>query len=240
MPRPGPVEGRQRLKRQPRATIFQGKGARVIRCLLESPGAPLQAKEVSARTRTSFSYCYALLLRLEAEGFVDRRSPRTGFRLMRPVDLLRGWLDSGYRPAAAVEPFYAPSTGPRDLDRVARTLEDAGVHFAFTLLSATPEAEIVTGGMPHGMYLAGDVRRVADELKLRKITPHNFLILRPEAHAATTSYGVFRDQKRIVSRPQLALDYVAYGGGRGREQADQLLNAWARELPLLPTTDDRS
>jgi len=226
------VEGKQRIKRQPRANLFQAKGARVLRCLLESPGAPLQAKEVAARTRTSFSYCYALLLRLESEGYVERRSPRTGFRLIRPVALMRAWMDSEYRAAASIEGFYAPSASPGDLSRLAQKLEADRVLFAFTLLSATLEPDVVVGGLPHGIYLTGDDRGVVEALGLRKITPHNFLILRPEADAATSTYGVFRARKHSVSRPQLILDLASYGGARGREQAEHLLLAWAGELPF--------
>jgi hypothetical protein len=225
------VEGREQVRRRPRANLFQEKGARVLRCLLESPGTALQAKEIAARTRTSFSYCYALLLRLEGEGFVERRTPRTGFRLVRPVDLLRKWLDSGYRAAASVEPFYAPAIGARELDRLAQRLEGSHVPFAFTLLAAIPAAEVMTGGLPYGLYLGGDVGPVVEELQLRKVTPHNFLVLRPEADAATACYGVFRKGMRFVSRPQLVLDLARHGGARGREQAEHVLRAWANDLP---------
>ena len=227
------VEGRDRVRRRPRANLFQGKGARALRCLLDSPGTALQAKEIAARTQMSFSYCYALLLRLESEGFVDRRTPRTGFRLIRPVDLLRKWIESGYRAAASIEPFYAPSTSARDLDRLAQRLERAQVPFSCTLLTAIPEGEIMTGGIPHGLYLGGDVSPAVEELALRKVTPHNFLVLRPEADAAMAPYGVFRKGARFVSRPQLILDLVRHGGARGREQAEHVLHAWARDLPVL-------
>ena len=226
------VEGRARVRRHPRANPFQAKGARVLRCLLESPGTALQAKVIAAQTRTSFSYCYALLLRLEGEGFVDRRTPRTGFRLIRPVDLLRKWLESGYRAAVSVEPFYAPATSARDLDRLAQRLERDHVPFAFTLLTAIPSAEVMTGGLPHGLYLGGDVGPVVEELQLRKVTPYNFLVLRPEADAAMAPYGVFRKEARFVSRPQLILDLARHGGARGREQAEHLLRAWAHDLPV--------
>jgi hypothetical protein len=225
------VEGRGQVRRRPRANLFQAKGARVLRCLLDSPGTALQAKEIAARTRTSFSYCYALLLRLEAEGFVDRRTPRTGFRLIRPLDLLRKWIDSGYRAAASVESFYAPTIGARDLDRLTQRLERDRVPFAFTLLSALPAEEVMTGALPHGLYLGGDAGLVVEELRLRKITPYNFLVLRPDADAAATPHGVFRKGARSVSRPQLILDLVRHGGARGREQAEHVLRAWANELP---------
>ncbi|MBI3182158.1 MAG: Rrf2 family transcriptional regulator [Myxococcales bacterium] len=227
------VEGSQKVKPRLRASAFRGKGARVLRCLLASTGAPLQAKRIAELTNTSFAYCYAVLTRLEEEGYVERRSPRTGFRLARPVELLRAWSDSGYRSAATVEPFYAPSTSPRDLDHLARKLEAIGAPFAFTLMSATREEDVFVGGAPHGLYLAGDLRLVVDELKLRKVTPHNFLVLRPEPDAAVTDYGVFQPGKRHVSEPQLILDFIAHGGPRGREQAEHLARRWSERLPLL-------
>lgn len=233
------IEGTGKVKRQLRATPFAGKGARIVRLLLESPGTALTAREVAHLTRTSFAYTYGVLTRLEDDGYLSRRSPRTGFRLVRPVELLEAWLQFDARPLAIVEPYYAPSTEPADLERVAKRLSGEGIAFAFTLQSAlTPEQQYVSG-LPHGLYLNGDSGLVVEELKLRKVTPHNFLILRPAPVDSTIDYGVFRKNEQRVATPQLMLDLVTHGGGRGREQADALLAEWARQAALqLASTDD--
>ena len=232
------VQGTQKVKRRLRSTLFTGKGARILRYLLDVPGPSHQAREVADFTQTSFAYTYAVLTRLEDEGYVERRSPRTGFRLTRPVDLVKAWVESGARTAVVVEPFYAPSTNPQDLDRLAKRLEDARAPFAFTLQSAIPPDEVAVGGLPHGIYLNGDPGLVVEELKLRKITPHNFLVLRPGPADATGQAGVYRDGRRLVARPQLILDLEALGGPRGHEQAEQLLKRWAAALPLPTAGSD--
>lgn len=224
------VEGHAPVPSRVRATLYRGKGARALRFLLEAPGLPRSVTETAQAAQLSPAYAFAVLRRLEESGFVERKSPRSGFRLTRAAELLTAWIDERPGTAALVEPFYAPSLMPADLERVQRLLAEKGALSAMTLSGALRDEEVSSGGIPHGIYLTGDARGVVDALRLRKTTPHNFLILRPEPEAATTNFGVFRDARTVVSRPQLILDLAAYGGPRGREQADAVLRRWARDL----------
>ncbi len=231
------VEGKGRTQRRTRATLFRGKGARILRLLLELPGVPHSVSEVGEKTDTSNAYAFAVLTRLEEQGFVQRRSPRSGFRLIRPVDLLEAWLNSDPRNVTLTEPFYSPSTSAGELDRLAQRLGELKTKFALTLMSAVAPSDVATGGLPHGLYLAGDVRPVVELLGLRKTTPHNFLILRPEPEAATDRFGVFRKAHRTVSTPQLILDLATHGGPRGPEQATTLLQKWSATFPSFEADD---
>jgi hypothetical protein len=226
------VVGKERVQRRSRGVYFRGKGARVLHFLFRNLDRPIHAKVIAAETQTSFAYCYSVLTRLEAEGYVVRPTPRGGFRLLRDVELLRAWCDSGQAGNATVEPFYAPNTEEPTLARLEERLVKLGQKFAFTLSSAVDEEDAFVGGIPHGIYLSGDVAPVVEALGLRKTTPHNFLVLRPRPDAAVTDYGVFVGAR--VWLPQLILDHAAFGGPRGREQAEHLIRLWAKHEATLP------
>lgn len=225
------VVGKEPVQRRSRAVYFRGKGARVLHFLFRNLEAPVHAKVIAEQTQTSFAYCYSVLTKLEAEGYVVRPSPRGGFRLLRAVELLRAWCESGHAGNATVEGYYAPNTEEATLARLEEQLTKRGQKFAFTLSSAVDPEDAFVGGIPHGLYLAGDVAPVVEVLGLRKVTPHNFLVLRPSPDAAVTDYGVFAGNR--VYRPQLVLDHIAHGGPRGREQAEHLIRDWASHLSTL-------
>lgn len=225
------VAGRGRVTRRARAALFRGKSVRILNYLFLHVGEAEHAKRIGEETQTSFAYCHAVLKKLESQGFVNRPSPRGGFRLVRPVELLREWSESGGVATATVEPFYAPSTEEQVLARLEERLKKAGQKFSLTLASALQEDEVFVGGIPHGLYLGGDASPVIETLELKRTTPHNFLILRPSPDLAATDYGVFRSSR--VCPTQLILDVFAYGGARGREQGEHLLRRFAADLPLL-------
>jgi hypothetical protein len=226
------VLGVGKKKRRLRASPFRGKSTRILRLLLNSPGQFHYAKAIAEHTDTSFAYAYAVLTRLEEDGFVDRRTPRTGFRLVRPLALLDAWVEEGAPSAIMVEPFHAPSTSAKDLEVAANQLRLEDAPFAFTLLSAVASEKVIVGGLPHGIYLNGDASVLIDALRLKKVTPHNFLILRPHAAESSTPYGVFREGRSDVATPQLVRDLITFGGPRGLEQAELLKSDWASTVEL--------
>jgi len=224
-----------RVERPSRARTFAGKGCRIARLLLAEPTASHLGLELSRRSETSYAYTHAVLTRLEQDGYVARSSPRSGFRVKDPAGLLRAWMESGERTAAAIEAFNAPSTSPEALARADTARQTAGVSGVFTLASALLPDEVHVSGLPHGMYLGGDVAPVVAALGLRRITPHNFLILRAEPAAESAAGGVYLSPRSLphglgVLVPQLVVDF-AQAGGRGPEQAGFLLERYAAALP---------
>jgi hypothetical protein len=91
-------------------------------------------------------------------------------------------------------------------------------------------------GLPHGLYVSGDVAPIEEALHLeRATTPHNLLVLRAEPAAETSEAGIYGFTRPLpygagVALAQLASDF-ATSGGRGREQAERLVELYAKGLP---------
>ncbi len=235
------VEGRGVVERPWRGRLFSGKASRLIRHFLtnvafEPTAGPHAVRALAARCDVSYVYANAVLTKLERDGFLERKSPRSGFHLKRPVDLLRAWLDSGERTAVAVEGFYAPATGAEALAAgAASLLRTAGVAPLFSLASALDSDQLHVGGLPHGVYWTGELAQVINAFQLKRVTPHNFLVLRPDPLVWTSAGGIVppddaASPRRRVSLPQLAADFATLPG-RGREQADFLVDIFAKRLP---------
>lgn len=231
------VLGQQPRQRSPREPLFHGKGCRLVRVLLGTPGRAWTGRALSERTQTSYAYTHGVLTQLEQQGYVERASRNTGFRVRDAVGLLRAWMDSGKRTAVTVDAFNAPATTPEALQRGFAELRAGHIRAAFTLASGLLPEERFVSGLPHGLYLSGSVEPVVQAFGLRRLTPHNFWVLRPEVAAETEAGGVYDMLRELpqgpgVALPQLAVD-SCHAGGRGREQAEALLERFARSLPLL-------
>jgi hypothetical protein len=229
------VEGKLKVERTSRLRLFSGKACRIVRVLLASPAERLRPQEVAARSQTSYAFAHGVLSRLERDGFVSRRSPRSGFRLRDGAGLLRAWVESGERTAVRVTPYHAPSTRPEALAAAVAAARASGVGAVFTLASALLPGEPFASGLPHGAYLSGDVAPFEEALALERKTPHDFLVLRAEPAAETPAGGIHAFTRALphgagVALPQLAADF-ATAGGRGREQADHLVQRYAASLP---------
>ncbi|ATB44544.1 hypothetical protein MYMAC_000115 [Corallococcus macrosporus DSM 14697] len=230
------VQGREPLLRRPREPVFHGKGCRVVRVLLQSPGEAQTVRALSERTQTSYAYAHGVIRRLVLDGYVESVSKRSGFRLRAPVDLLRAWMESGEKTAVTLDGFNAPSTTGEVLGKGMRQLESQGVRAIFTLASALLPEERFVSGLPHGLYLTGSIDAAISAFGLRRMTPHNFWVLRAEPSAETDAGGIFFAQRGLVhgpgvALPQLAVDFQR-SGGRGKEQADELVQRFARALPI--------
>jgi hypothetical protein len=233
------VVGRRRVERRSHGKLFGGKPCRIVRFLLHAPGRPFKVQEVANATESSYGYAHGVLTRLEREGFVTRPSPKGGYRLKDAAGLLRAWIESGELTAVTVEGYNAPATTPAALERAAEALRRAGVKGIFTLASALQPDELVASGLPHGIYLSGDPAPLVESLGLRRITPHNFLLLSSDPAGETDAGGIYFAPRTLphgrgVALPQLAADFAAVGG-RAREQAQHLL---ARYRDALPYTDE--
>jgi hypothetical protein len=230
------VQGHEPSKRRPREPIFHGKGARIVRVLLQSPGDARTVRALSEQTQTSYAYAHGVVHRLVLDGYVVQVNRRTGFRLRDPVGLLRSWLQSGEKTAATLDGFNAPSTAPELLLKGYSALKHQGVQAIYSLASALLPEERFVSGLPHGLYLTGSIDAVIAAFGLRRMTPHNFWVLRAETAAETEAGGIYHAPRQLphgpgVALPQLTVDFQRIGG-RGAEQAEELVQRFARELPI--------
>lgn len=230
------VEGNAPVERTSRVRLFSGKGCRIVRALLAKPGQRVRPAELAATARTSYAFAHGVLTRLERDGLVTRSSPRSGFQLRDAAGLLRSWIASGERTPVRVTPYFAPNTRPEALAAAAAAAQASNVKTVFTLASALLPGEAFVAGLPHGLYVSGDVSPIGEALKLEAATtPHNFLVLRAEPAAETPDAGIYGFTRALpygagVALPQLASDF-ATAGGRGLEQAERLIELYAKALP---------
>jgi hypothetical protein len=229
------VVGNAAVDRPTRVRLFSGKACRIVRFVLAHPDLRVKPQEAATGAKTSYAFAHGVLTKLEREGYVARKSPRSGFRLRDGSGLLRAWTRSGERTAARVTPYFAPNTRPEALAAAAEASRAAGVQSVFSLASALLPPEVFASGLPHGVYVSGDVAPFEDALDLKRTTPHNFLVLRADPAADTAAGGIYAFTRTLphghgVSLPQLAVD-LAGVGGRGDEQSERLIEIFAKGLP---------
>jgi len=232
------VQGQGEFRRPSRAPVFHGKGCRLVRVFLETPGERWTIRELEKKTETSYGYAHGVVTQLEQAGYLERTSKKSGFRVRDPAGLLRAWLNNGVTTAARTEAFNAPSTTPETLQRGFDALSAEGIRSIFTLASGLRPEERFASGLPHGLYLSGSLEPVIHAFGLRRITPHNFLVMRPEVAAETDAGGIYFAPRQLphgrsVALPQLIVDFH-HSAGRGKEQAEELLERYLQALPLLP------
>ncbi len=232
------VRGQGSFRRTPRTPVFHGKGCRVVRVLLNAPETLWTVRMLQEQTRTSYAYAHGVVTRLEQEAYLERTSRNAGWRVRNPAGLLRAWLFQGARTAAVVDGFNAPSTTAESLARGFSALAAEGIRGVFTLASGLRPEERFASALPHGLYLSGSVEPVIQAFGLRRMTPHNFLVLRPEVAAETEDGGIYFANRMLphgpgVALPQLIADFH-HTGGRGKEQAELLLERYLQALPFSP------
>jgi hypothetical protein len=230
------VLGRARVARDNRVRLFSGRARRLVRVLLTQPAGRWSVASLAAAAAVSHAFAFRVLTRLEEEAFVERPSPRGGFTLCDAVGLLRAWVKSTEEHPSTILPFYAPDTSASALARAAAAGSAAGTRIAFTLASGFKEdRERFVGGLPHGAYVSGDLQPIVDALGLKEDTPDNFWILRPDPADGAASGGVYEGARELpfgsgVSLAQLAVDCAGVPG-RGDEQAEYLVDVFAKTLP---------
>lgn len=235
------TEGKGLHRRASRAPVFHGKGARIVRLLLSNDTTHRwSVRQLAQQADTSYAYAHGVVQRLEEGGYLARLKQPASLRLRDPVGLLHAWLDSGQRTAVSVQGFYAPSTTSESLTRGAHALTALGMRSIFSLGSALFPDERIATSLPHGIFITGSLAPVVEAFGLRGTQPHNFLVLRAEPAAETEAGGVYTLPRRLphgfgVALPQLALDFW-HSGGRGREQAEELVALYAQSLPLAEET----
>lgn len=242
------VTGKGRIERPWRGQLFSGKSSRIVRYLLtvaaDSPPVPRQTRLIAEACDLSYVYAYGVLTNLEREGFIERLTPRGGFRLKNPIGLLKAWISSGEEAACESQSFYCPATSRQALVAAANNLKDATENVPlFTLASALDPNEIHVTALPHAIYWTGELNPVVEAFSLKRTTPHNFRVLIPDPVLWTAAGGLLQkdstrpevlgtDVFRRVALPQLIVDF-ANCQGRGREQADFLVGIYAKRLPYF-------
>lgn len=233
--------GKLPVERQQRIRLFGGRASRIVRYLLSRTaleGAQIGAKALAAACELSYAYTYSVLVALEREGFVGRRSPRSGFRVSNAVGLLRAWLKSGEKASITAEAFYCPTTRSSALTDAHHSLtRTSKLHPLFTLAGALEPEDVHVSALPYGLYWTGETQAVVEAFGLKRATPHNFLILRPDPVVWTDAGGLLLthgpDVTAVPSRvglPQLAADFATLPG-RSKDQANFLVDIYARQLP---------
>ena len=147
---------------------------------------------------------------------------------------MKEWIAHAAQTPLAPIPYYAPSTSIAALRAADDAIRAAGVNGIFTLASGLLPAEVHATALPHGLYLSGDHEAIAAALRLRRNTPHNFLVLRAEPAEETAAGGIYYGSRELpygrgVCVPQLAVD-LARLGGRGREQSEALVDQFASSV----------
>ena len=135
------LEGKGRVARQWSGSAFATTGSIIVRYLLthvayEPIVRPRTARELADTLSLRYTTTNGVLTALERDGYLERTSAKSGFRLKDPVALLRAWREGGARTAVAVERFYAPSTTPKTLANALQRIEPTGSTLRFTLASA--------------------------------------------------------------------------------------------------------
>lgn len=223
--------------------VFDGAAVRIVRFLLNNADAidgyaSMAGADVAAQVGLSYAYAYRVLRALESEGYVGRRSPRTGFFLKDAGGLLRAWMAAGRPTAVAVEGFFAPKTTSTSLAHAAEALNRETQKPLFTMTAGLEEEEKFVSGVPYAVYWDGPLQPVVEAFALKPMTPHNFLVLRPDPSSVGATAGTLQDRTRTlpwgdgVSLPQLAVDFHN-GPGRGKEQAKKLLERFDAAVPTI-------
>jgi len=156
--------------------------------------------------------------------------------MLHPASSRKPSLRSRSQTSATACPAWRCTlTLPERLAGAAAASRASGVKSVFTLASGLLPDEVFVSGLPHGVYVSGDVSTFEEKLELERSTPHNFFILRPEPAAEASVGGVYGFTREVqpgtaVALPQLAADFATIGG-RGQEQADRLIELYAKSLP---------
>lgn len=209
----------------PRKNLFVGKSLRAIRVLLCWQTSDFSVRDLAAAADIGFGSAQSVLRALEENGYVRRRSAKSGFNLVNYPGLLRAWIDSRGGDAGE-SAYYCPSTETSHLRAAFERLAEKGIDAAFTLAAGVEASRRFVAGTPVGLYVSHDIETVAGVFGLERSRPHNFLVRVPSPVNASRFGGVFYaleagDVGQVVCRPQLIHDLVQLGG-RSREEGERL------------------
>ena len=210
-----PPRAKARLRR-----LFSPKSSRVLRVLLEQPGADWTLTRLAAEATISLRTAHLVVNALEEKAFLDKR--RGAIRLEKPGALLDLWTENYRIDQHRQHTFYSFVRNPRELAaKLARHLRTRQQVCALTLHSgAALVAPFVRSTAVHA-YVHGDVDDIAKALDLRPVdTGGNIHLLVPSDEGVFYHVQVI-ERIPVVCSTQLYLDLFNYPA-RGREQAEEL------------------
>jgi len=216
-------EGKPNLRpsNRPLKSLFAPRATRVVRALLVDPQHAWRLEEVAKTADVSLGHAHNVVKRLEQLSWIGRDEHQR-IQLIKPGDLLDGWVDSYSYRLNRMETYFSPERVTRRLiGDIAGAAHAEGLRYAFTLHSgASLVAPNVRLPAIH-CYLEGNAVSIARALGLRPgegegnvylMTPYDGGVF----HAPIEKGGVV-----VVSLPQLYADLYHYER-RGREQAAYL------------------
>ena len=210
-----PPRAKARLRR-----LFAPRSSRVIRVLLENPGAEWTLARLASEANISLRTAHLVINALVDKAFVEKG--RAAIPLRKPGDLLDLWAESYRLDEHRRHTYYSFVRSPRELGtKLATNAKRERLSLALTLHSgAALVAPFVRSSEVHA-YVRGDLDRLVKALDLRPVdTGGNVHLLVPNDE------GVFYQTQMIEGLPvvcntQLYLDLLHYPA-RGREQAEEL------------------
>jgi hypothetical protein len=210
-----------RPSRRPLKSLFAPRATRVVRALLVDSQHTWRLEELAKSADVSLGHAHNVVKRLEELSWVERGEHQP-IQLIRPGDLLDGWVDSYSYRLNRMETYFSPERVTRRLvGEIARAAQAEGRRYAFTLHSGAalvaakvrfPAIHCYLEGNPDPIVRALGLRPGEGEGNVHLMTPYDAGVF----HAPIEKGGVL-----VVSLPQLYADLYHYER-RGREQAAYL------------------
>jgi hypothetical protein len=210
-----PSRAKARLRR-----LFAPKSSRILRVLLERPGAQWTLARLAEEAAISLRTAHLVVNALEEKTFVEKR--RGAIKLQKPGELLDLWAQNYSIERHRQHTFY---TFVRNSAQLAAKLTAHSVTHkeavGFTLHSgAAFVAPFVRSPDVHA-YFVGDRERLVKALDLRPVESGGTVhLLEPYDEGVFYRLQTVRGV-RVVCNTQLYLDLINYPA-RGREQAGVL------------------
>lgn len=210
-----PPRVRVRLRR-----LFAPKASRLLRVLLEHPGAAWTLARLAGEAAISLRTAHLVVNALEEKAFLEKR--RGAIRLQKPGELLDLWAQNYSLEQHARHTYYTFVRDPREL--AAQLTGHAVSHkeaVGLTLHSgAALVAPFVRAADVHA-YFRGSRERLVKALDLRPVEAGGTVhLLEPFDEGVFYRLQTIRGVP-VVCNTQLYLDLINYPA-RGREQAEVL------------------
>lgn len=213
--RKNPYASSRKLK-----TLYQPVSSRVLRVLLSDPGRAWKTQPLSDEADVSLGQIANVKQALKDRELIEEGPD--GFNLSNPDELLAEWAAHYAFRKNKSESFYTMEGTADAEQKIAGACRGLGVKHALTCFSGAARLAPNVRYKRSDMYIAGNIRAVADAAGLKQVdTGFNVRLLAPYDE------GVFykaQDMNGIhVACPvQVYLDVLAQRG-RGEEAAESIL-----------------
>ena len=210
-----------RPSNRPLKSLFAPRATRVVRALLVDAQHGWRLEELAKTADVSLGHAYNVVKRLLQLAWVERGDHQR-IQLVRPGDLLDGWVDSYSYRLNRMEAYFSPERVTRRLvGDIARAAHAENRRYAFTLHSgAALVAPNVRLPAIH-CYVEGNPEPIARSLGLRPGDGEGNVYLMTPYDAGVFQAPIEKGGLPVVSLPQLYADLFHYER-RGREQAAHL------------------